>query len=125
MSVTDELRRMLDERGVKWDELQSYEGGKMTRWRDSMGRYVTAYDEGMVTFFDDFYWQPTPQQAVDATLGRGTCKPVVSDNLTESEGMGDAWADCSECGHLLFVLTDPNSQPPNYCPNCGRKVMNI
>lgn len=51
-----------------------------------------------------------------------TCHPVISDNLTESEGTGDAWADCSECGHLLFVLTDPNSQVPNYCPNCGRRV---
>lgn len=54
---------------------------------------------------------------------KGTCKPVISDNLNESEGTGDAWADCSECGHLLFVLTDPNSQPPNYCPGCGRKVV--
>jgi len=59
---------------------------------------------------------------VDAKVP-GTCKPVISDNLNESEGTGDAWADCSACGHLLFVLTDPNSQPPNYCPNCGRRVV--
>lgn len=58
---------------------------------------------------------------VDAKVP-GTCKPVISDNLNESEGTGDAWADCSACGHLLFVLTDPNSQPPNYCPSCGRRV---
>ena len=57
------------------------------------------------------------------TQGSGTCRAIVSDNLTESEGMGDAWADCSECGHLLFVLTDPNSEPPNFCPNCGAKVI--
>lgn len=50
MTATDELRRMLDERGVEWDELQDCEGGKMTRWRDSMGRYVTACDDGVVTF---------------------------------------------------------------------------
>lgn len=60
-----------------------------------------------------------------ATLGAGTCHAIISDNLTESEGMGDAWADCSECGHLLFVLTDPNSEPPNYCPNCGRRVVKV
>ena len=59
----------------------------------------------------------------EATLGRGTCHPVASDNLTESEGTGDAWADCSECGHLLCVLTDPSSQMPNYCPNCGARVV--
>lgn len=56
-------------------------------------------------------------------LETGTCRPVISDNLAASEGTGDAWADCSECGHLLYVLTDPNSQPPNYCPNCGRRVV--
>ena len=54
---------------------------------------------------------------------RGECHPIISDNLTESEGTGDAWADCSECGHLLYVLTEPNSKPPNFCPNCGRKVV--
>jgi len=57
------------------------------------------------------------------TRDSGTCHPIISDNLAESEGTGDAWADCSECGHLLFVLTDPTSEPPNYCPNCGRKVV--
>lgn len=57
------------------------------------------------------------------TLEPRTCRPVISDNLTESEGTGDAWADCSECGHLLFVLTDPNSQVPNFCPNCGKRVV--
>lgn len=54
---------------------------------------------------------------------RGECHAIISDNLTESEGTGDAWADCSECGHLLYVLTDPSSEPPNFCPNCGRKVV--
>ena len=50
-----------------------------------------------------------------------TCHPIISDNLNESEGMGDAWANCSECGHLLFVLTDPTSEPPNFCPSCGAR----
>ena len=54
---------------------------------------------------------------------RGTCHPIISDNLNESEGMGDAWANCSECGYPLCVLTNPSSQMPNYCPNCGRKVV--
>lgn len=117
MSVTEELRHMLDERGVKWDELQSYEGGKMTRWRDSMGRYVTAYDEGMVTFFDDFYWQPTVRQAVDATLGRETCQFVWS--LADN-----GWADhtCSACGYV--ENTDVHVRLGwHYCPSCGAKVI--
>lgn len=31
-------------------------------------------------------------------------------------------SDVSDIKAELLVLTDPNSQPPNYCPNCGRKV---
>lgn len=69
----------------------------------------------------DADWQAIADE-LNATLERGTCHPVISDNLTESEGTGDAWADCSECGHLLFVLTDPTSEPPNYCHNCGRRL---
>lgn len=67
--------------------------------------------------------QPRKVYPSEATLVAVTCKPVISDNLAASEGTGDAWADCSECGHLLYVLTDPGSEPPNYCPNCGRKVV--
>lgn len=51
------------------------------------------------------------------------CHEVISDNLNESEGTGDAWANCSECGELLYVLTDKNSKKPRYCPHCGRKVV--
>ena len=112
MTATEELRRMLDERGVEWDELQDCEGGKMTRWRDSMGRYVTACDDGVVTFFADFYWGPTPQQAIDATLGRGTCEVEYV-----SDWMG--W-HCKACDVLWQGLRD---QRPHYCPNCGRRVV--
>lgn len=70
---------------------------------------------------DSGEWRTTPMRYEV----RGECHPIISDNLTESEGMGDAWADCSECGHLLFVLTDPHSIPPNYCPNCGRRIMEV
>ena len=57
------------------------------------------------------------------TRDSGTCHPIISDNLAESDGTGEAWANCSECGHLLFVLTDQTSEPPNYCPNCRAKVV--
>lgn len=84
---------------VMWDGLRRF-------W------YVGLTDEGV-----------RKRDEREAMLRRGTCHPVANDNLTESEGTGDAWADCSECGHLLCVLTEPSSQMPNYCPNCGRKVV--
>lgn len=126
MSATERLRALLDER----DEYYQTSGNK-TWW----GRPIDRQTGKPINVFH-YYAQPmgedrlfvelqlaTPEQAVEATLGRGTCHAIVSDNLTESEGTGDAWADCSECGHLLFVLTDPSSKPPHYCPSCGARVV--
>ena len=119
MTATDELRRLLDERGVEYKD------------RNVFGKHVFHWGKPFhgAMFTDAGEWtelvveNASPEQAVEATLGRGTCHPIISDNLNESDGIGDAWADCSECGHLLFVLTDPNSEPPKFCPNCGRKVV--
>ena len=116
MTATDELRRMLDERGV-----EHFDGYADTAWDVDGIRYL-ANDHLRLEGRMVLRRTCTPEQAIEATLGRGTCHPVANDNLTESEGTGDAWADCSECGHLLCVLTDPSSQMPNYCPNCGRRV---
>lgn len=120
-SATDELRRLLDERGVEWRPI-AWNPKKETFYHtsDGVGFCADEYVDGVKIYTDAII---APEQAVAATLGPGTCHPVISDNLNESEGTGDAWADCSECGHLLFVLTDPNSEPPNYCPNCGRKLV--
>ena len=126
MTATDELRRLLDERGVEWRRTPHYSS-------ESQDNETVFEGNGIEWYANDHLngrlglralrYEVTPAQAIDATLGRGTCKPIISDNLIESDGTGDAWAYCSECGHLLFVLTDPNSQPPNYCPNCGRRVV--
>lgn len=56
------------------------------------------------------------------TRAERTCCAIPHDNLNESEGMGDAWVVCGECGALLAVITD-NQPTPNYCPNCGAKVV--
>ena len=124
MTATDELRRMLDERGVEWmPSVFDRQHETFYSTENGVGFIVTEFPEiGRMSLACDM--RITPEQAIEATLGRGTCHPVANDNLTESEGTGDAWADCSECGYLLCVLTDPSSQMPNYCPNCGRKVIN-
>ena len=118
MTATERLRALLDERGVEW-RVGDYPT-TCTVWESDGIVWYGLWRDGCIELIA---WQVTPEQAVEATLGPGTCKPVISDNLNASEGAGDAWADCSACGHLLFVLTDPNSQPPNYCPNCGRKLV--
>lgn len=108
MTATDELRRMLDERGVEWWESANLLGCIFTRWHSPLfGDEVCAMEngeEGLVLF--NHYMSPT--QAIEATLGRGTCKDVA----IEGE-----WFECSECGTVKQLIH------PHYCPNCGRKVV--
>jgi len=66
----------------------------------------------------------TPEQAVDTTLGPGTCR---------DEGDPSDFC-CSECGVRMFTNTSDTYtmiaadehtiiKHPNFCPNCGRKVV--
>ena len=113
-SATDELRRLLDERGVEWeatadapDSLTTWATGSDTaRWcadeltNDRFDLYAYNVDEDVSGL--------TPAQAIDATLGRGTCH----DTALEGE-----WFECSECGTVRQLIH------PHYCPNCGAKVV--
>lgn len=122
MTATDELRRLLDERGVEWWQSANTLGCVFTRWHSPLfGDEVVAMENGKegLVLFDHFM---TPEQAIDATLGRGTCH---SANVTEY-----AWDDfeCSECGWVTwnFVMEHEGCgtvQQPRYCPNCGRRVV--
>ena len=113
MSATDELRRLLDERGVEWAE--GIARPELTQVRI----------DGKVAKFHP--WQPntlkvslfdiTPEQAVAATLGRGTCELV---NAAEDLGDGTSSCMCYECG---YTALDDWWDEFKYCPNCGRKVV--
>lgn len=113
MTATERLRQLLDERGVVYSR------------------------EGCETFFKNVHiWAIndkelcisisglSPEQAVDATLGRGTCK-----DLAEFRGFGTKTEfKCSECGYEYSAVggfgCDYGDAPEfNYCPNCGRKVV--
>lgn len=122
VSATDELRKLLDERGV-----EHYDGTERTLW----GYERTGEDTGIYRFaaselsgghlqFDMF--RVTPEQAIAATLGRGECEWV----LEHSGTLYDKWR-CSKCGYL-FVESRVDQGikddfDPNYCPNCGAKVV--
>lgn len=113
MTATDELRRLLDERGVMHGYVEPdcvwWEGDKGIAY-EALEVYVLDEPSGYFAVRD-----LTPQQAIDATLGRGTCHA--------EEQYLDSHSDltvtvCSECG----VPTD-DLEDCNYCPNCGRKVV--
>lgn len=119
MTATDDLRKMLDERGVEWDALSSKEGDRITRWKDANGRYVSALDFGETQYFDDFYWGPTPQQAIEATLGREACHLVRHGSLADWPEMV-CWS-CSVCNFGWHHSV--NDGQFSYCPNCGARVV--
>lgn len=68
MNATDELRRMLDERGIRW-----HEAGGMTFFGASdYGTFYAASEPECGITLDPL----TPAQAIAATVERETCKEV-------------------------------------------------
>ena len=122
-SKTEQLRKLLDDRGVKWKALSDRQEGDYTitatRWHDDEGNLLTmciCEPDGSTW---DFFWYPTPEQAVEATLGRGTCK-VVGHGLTACDDIEFHWYTLS-CGHRLRTLWAADTVGM-YCPECGRRV---
>jgi hypothetical protein len=59
---------------------------------------------------------------LNATLGRGTCEYVIEDNMNETEGMGDVWFRCTNCGTSYDYYADEWLLRMPYCPKCGCEV---
>ena len=120
MTATDELRRMLDERGVEWMPI-AWNPKKETFYHtpNGVGFCADEYTGGVRVYTDATI---TPEQAIEATLGRGTCRNVSpklgNDEFTCEEclarvyGSGGRWFDVNWKYHKF-----------NYCPNCGRRVV--
>ena len=122
MSATDELRRLLDERGVRWStRTEEVTGIEHVMWASGdHGQWDYNIEFG-TTWLSGFGDDLTPQQAIDATLGRGECHMELPDLR------GPAYTDvyvCSECGGEVMVGTVMGeSDVPKWCPWCGRKVV--
>ena len=103
MTATDELRRMLDERGVEWY------GVEATYWGDFDAVESVFRDNALEVSL----YGVSPQKAIDATLGRGECTDT-----------GRYCFTCSECG---WTANEPHHALggfwPNFCPNCGARVV--
>ena len=106
-SSTQVLRRLLDERGVKWWQSANTLGCVFTRWYSPLfGDEVCAMENGEegLVLFDHFV---TPEQAVEATLG-GDLK---AENAKLREQIH--WL---KQGDILHVLTDQE-----YIDQCERE----
>ena len=104
MTPTEELRRMLDELGVKYDAV-SYDN-------------VVFCGDAEYELYSDGHTRlivngATPEQAVAATVGVGTCKNVSD----PPEGFL-----CSECGGGDFDEPTRILKDAKFCPNCWRRI---
>ena len=121
MTATDELRRLLDERGVKWD--YGITGAATTRFNtNGIDLTFTPMRDGLVCST-----VLTPVQAIAATLGATDARPTQEESsgtchITDNGPWGYPYV-CSACGASF----DPEVYDGefNYCPNCGRRIEEV
>lgn len=121
MTATERLRALLDERGAEWKGGRNH--ANYTSWDASDWR-MSAEELADGTLFMRAYSVKhlSPEQAVAATLGRGTCEVEGFDDGMD-EGMDGEWFALApatwflSCDHEVY-----GSERPHYCPVCGRKV---
>ena len=112
MTATERLRELLDERGVN-----HYDGTESTLWLKDEHGYRASADELTSGRMSVHIWCDTPEQAIDATLGAGTCRMKFNADYSYDEIYPTMAYECSACGNLTM------DGKPNFCPNCGRKVV--
>ena len=111
MSATDELRRMLDERGVEWTKPKSATEFMQTTFLcNGWGIEVLERNIGLCVTATNIF--DTPEQAISATLGgeERTCRIEIDEF---------GCYPCSACGvdiPSMFVGRI------DYCPYCGARV---
>ena len=114
MTSTERIRSLLDERGVEWWE---GEDERKTHWRSNgltWEYFNTENGDAWLGFLGACESDISPEQAIEATLGRGECRNECK--ATES------FFYCSECG-CAHLRNPAYVDMPRYCPNCGRRVM--
>ena len=122
MSATNELRELLDRRGVKWWPDVYYKDTN-TCWRVGDFEWrASEKKDGKLLIGSTCTKHLTPEQAIEATVSSEMCKITYE-------------RKCSECGAYIsdnasmyrvpvgddcFTV---KSRRPNFCPNCGRRVV--
>jgi hypothetical protein len=109
---------MLDERGVEWGNVRDdgSESDYLTEWQfeDNQGKAIaTEWAVGSGLSVEIHRYHLTPEQAIAATLGCGTC------HLTSAPQYGEGCQECSSCGAVL----DGYLFDGGHCPNCRAKVV--
>lgn len=114
--TTELLRKLLDERGVKYKSHYLH-----TSWYAGTKLYMATDDMNGTLTVDNL----TPEQAIAATLMNTTCEYVIEDNMNESEGMGDVWFRCTNCDTCYDYYADDWLFKMPHCPKCGATVKGV
>ena len=127
MTATDELREMLDERGIEYE--QSYIEGiasytHTTKWETQTGNMCAfcEVEDGHPPYFTRLdIWTPTPEQVIAATVGCEACHLALKDDHEEYGEAFHIWWECDECG--VTIPRTVGMPELRYCPSCGRRVV--
>lgn len=132
MTATDELRRMLDELRKLACDINEKEIRSHSVITLNQGRYNRQFRLDMNHDWLNAWHAEFERilQAIAATLGRGECKVDVL-NTGDCAGYecSEYIMHCNACGHEFgHVLYNEDgdvwmSEKPNFCPNCGREVV--
>ena len=115
-----ELRKLLRERGVRFNEFKL-----MTQWVGALGESVEAYTTD--TFPDTLLVKHaylTPEQAIEVTLGRGTCHVEGYDD-GEDELLDGTWVYRVPTWHLSCGHEVHGTHRPCFCPRCCRRIKEV
>jgi hypothetical protein len=125
MTPSEELRTMLDERGIEYREYHLNPFEETTAWdldvsdiRHEVCASFEEFDSGSTLLR---FWNCTPEQAIAATLGPETCHDKNGFDL-------ELGFECTVCGTMVdsyMVTTEDTGHRVqfNYCPCCGRRVV--
>ena len=130
MTATDRLRALLDE----CDEYYRTSGNK-TWWGRPIdmqtGKPINVFHNQAQPMGEDRLFVElqlaTPEQAIAATLGAETCRADETETIeTVTDAIGDYGKrvtihvmECSACGHTYEHVNGSYE----FCPRCGRKVV--
>jgi len=118
MSSTDRLRTMLDERGVEYETyIEPLTGFEHVKWNfneHGSADFNLEFGEPWLVMYGAI---SGPEQAIEATLGRETCRNA-------SNAADEGYFKCSACGASCSVEWESGGwDAPRHCPNCGAKVV--
>ena len=109
-TATEELRQLLDDRGVKWrDCTNGFANITVFESKDIEWFFISReFVNPVYDYVNLRAERVAPAQAIDATLGRGECHDAAGKKMR--------FFSCSVCGGI------DKSKNPEFCHWCGRKV---